>query len=370
MKSSARLLTFSVSAATLLLSACGGGSTDVTPPANDGLPTQVQSVALQTIATSASYSTPGIGDALDYLNRERLRCGLGALKQNATLDQAAQSHVEYKTANFIGDPHFETLGLAGFTGITPMDRALAKGYSTVSNEVFEVGVLPWIYNNLRLGGSLTNMDAYPQHAMRADLAAPYHGMGLLSSGIDIGIAFGGRNEVVDNEQHIQMSYFAEIGRGQAVDGQQPVVPSVRTFPCEGTVDVAPALFGEYLSTGPFFPVRHLNTQPIGHPIYVIGENGAQLTIGAVSITRVSTGQSVAIAEIRTKATDPVHGVLFRESWVGFILPDAPLVPLQPYRVRIEGASDAKLFVKEFTFTPGLYSVYDMDLVRSLGLPTR
>lgn len=369
MKSSARLLTFSVSATILFLSACGGG-TDVTPPANGGLPTQVQSVALQTNARPASYSTPGMAAALDYLNRERLRCGLGALKQNATLDQAAQSHVEYKTANFIGDPHFETPGLDGFTGITPLDRALAKGYSTVSNEVFEVGALPWIYNNLRLGGPLTNMNAFPQHAMRTDLAAPYHGMGLLSSGIDIGIAFGGRNEVVDNEQHIQMSYFAEIGRGQAIDGQQPAAPSVRTFPCEGTVDVAPALFGEYLSTGPFFPVRHLNTQPTGHPIYVIGEHGTQLTIGSVSITRVSTGQNVAIVETRTKATDPVHGILFRETWVGFILPDSPLVPLESYRVRIEGASDAKQFMKEFTFTSGLYSVYDMDLVRSLGLPTR
>lgn len=277
MKFPSRFLTFTAHASAIFLGACGGGSTDVTPPSNGGLPIQVQSVALQTVAAPASYSTPGIAAALDYLNRERLRCGLGALNQNAALDQAAQSHVDYMTANLLGDPHFETPGFVGFTGITPLDRAVAKGYSTVSNEVFEVGVLPWIDNNLKLGGTLTNMDAYPQHAMRADLAAPYHGMGLLSSAVDIGIAFDGRNEVVDGEQHIQMSFFANIGRGQALDGQQPATPSVRTFPCEGTVDVQPALFGEYLATGPFFPVRHLNTQPTGHPIYVIGEHGTQLT---------------------------------------------------------------------------------------------
>lgn len=370
MKSKSCLLTLNVSCASLLLSACGGGSADVKPPAKNGLPDQVQSVALQTSTMPASYSTPGIAAALDYLNRERLRCGLGALNQNPSLDQAAQSHVNYKAANSIGDAHFESPGLAGFTGITPLDRALAKGYRTVSNEVFEVGVITWMSRNLDLGGSLITMDAFPQHAMRTDLAAPYHGMGLLSSGIDIGIAFGGRNEVVDNEQHIQMSFFAEIGRGQAIDGQQPAMPTVRTFPCEGTVDVAPALFGEFLPTGPFFPVRHLNSHPTGHPIYVFGEHGTNLTIGVVSITRISTGENVPIAETRTKATDSVHGSLFRETWVGFILPDRPLIPHQQYRVRVEGTSDTKPFLQEFTFTTGLFSTFDMDIVRALGLPIR
>ena len=125
-----------------------------------------------------------------------------------------------------------------------------------------------------------------------------------------------------------------------------------------------------MPTGPIFPDRHPNTQPTGHPIYVVGEHGTHLSIDAAVITRVSNGENVPVYEIRTHGTDTVHGSLYREPWVGFIFPDVPFVPFQSYRVRVEGKSDAKPFVKEFTFTSGQYGHYDEGIVRALGLPTR
>ncbi len=353
----------SMAAASALLYACGGGVDD-TPTVSAGV------LPIQTAAVPGSYLTAGLGDALDFLNRERLRCGLGVLKQNAMLDEAAKNHALYVSSrsNF-GDPHWETPGEPGFTGITPTDRAQALGYAAPSGEVLEVGVLPWMERD-GVHGSYLTMEDFPTHAIRSDLAAPYHAMALISSAVDVGLALEGRNETVNGYQTVIMSFFATLGRGDSTLGQVPNEPTVRTFPCEGTEGLQPALFGEWLPTGPLFPDRHPNTHPTGHPIYVVGEHGTQLTIDSAVITRVSNGGNVPVYEIRTQGTDTVHGSLYREPWVGFIFPDVPFVPFQSYRVRVEGKSDAKPFVKEFTFTSGQYGHYDEGIVRALGLPTR
>jgi len=155
----------SMAAASALLSACGGGAVDDTPKVSAG------TLPIQTAAVPGSYLTAGLGDALDFLNRERLRCGLGVLKQNAMLDEAAKNHALYVSSrsNF-GDPHWETPGEPGFTGITPTDRAQALGYAAPSGEVLEVGVLPWMERD-GVHGSYLTMEDFPTHAIRSDLAA-------------------------------------------------------------------------------------------------------------------------------------------------------------------------------------------------------
>lgn len=352
-----------------LLTACGGGGggeedtgTAPTIPSTD-------TVQLQTTSTPATYSTPGLAAAFDYLNRERLNCGFGALNQNAQLDQAAKNHALYVSSrNNMGDPHIETEGSNLFTGVTSTDRAKALGYPASNGEVFEVGNLPWIEGDTKFGGQIYNMDGYPAHAIKTILAAPYHAMGALASSIDAGMAFEGRNEVSGTYQTTIMSFFAVFGKGTTLGGQEPSTPTVRTFPCDGSTGMQPALFSEWIPTGPLFANRNTSIDPVGHPIYIFGESNTTLSIDRATITRVSTGENVPVYETRTKGTDVVHQSNYRDSWVGFIFPDKPFVPLQQYRVHVEGRNDSRPFVRDFTFTAGQYSVYDLPLATSLGLP--
>ena len=219
-------------------------------------------------------------------------------------------------------------------------------------------------------GSYQSLSDYPLHAIRTDLTGPFHGMALLSAAVDMGLAFEGKHSVADGYVTYEMAFWANLGRGESFDGQQPATPTVRTFPCEGTQDVLPALFGEWLPTGELIPGRNLGMKPTASPIYIYGEYGTTLTITTAQVVQVSTGKEIPIAVSSTKATDGNHGSLFRESWAGFVLPDTPFIPLQPYRVRVEGKSDSKPFVKEFTFTPGRYSFYDRGFWESLGLQTQ
>lgn len=362
-----RFSLIALASAAALLSACGGGGggeEEVTAPGH------AVTLPLQETATPASYATPGLADAFDYLNRERLRCGFGAVKQNPALDAATKNHALYTVANPGSDPHFETPGKTGFTGVQPVDRAVAQGYVNASSEVIEAGVVPWMGFPLNNDGSYQSVNDYPYHAIRTDLSAPFHGMALLSAAVDMGLAFEGKHSIADGYVIYEMAFWANLGRGASFEGQQPAAPTVRTFPCEGTQDVLPALFGEWLPTGPLIPGRILNSQPTASPIYIYGEYGTTLTITSAQVVQVSTGKEIPIAVTSTKSTDTIHGTMFRESWSGFILPDTPFIPLQAYRVRVEGKSDSKPFVKEFTFMPGRYSFYDKGIWESLGLQTQ
>lgn len=124
-----------VTAMTLALAACGGGgggddggskqepSTPTTPTA----PAEPTSVPPATTAPTPSY--PG-GDlrlaAFNSLNEYRIKMGVGALKQDAALDIAADNHLAYMKANSVIS-HEETVGKAGYTGVNPYEQGVAAG---------------------------------------------------------------------------------------------------------------------------------------------------------------------------------------------------------------------------------------------------
>jgi uncharacterized protein YkwD len=105
--------------AALLASGCGGGGEDDAPP----------SAAPAISVSNASYA-PGSPQRLAYdqLNAARQRCGFGLLAQSARLDLAAAAHGNYMSLNSEFG-HGEVPGKPGFTGATPLDRALAAGYA-------------------------------------------------------------------------------------------------------------------------------------------------------------------------------------------------------------------------------------------------
>ncbi len=125
------------------LHGCGGGGAPGTPQPQPVIPGNL----LMTMPPNPY--PPGSADAknFDEINRVRIAGGFGAITEHPAITQAARAHVNYQVINItagnpVPDPHLETPGLPGFTGVTPDDRckAAAKDMPTDSNVVCgEVG---------------------------------------------------------------------------------------------------------------------------------------------------------------------------------------------------------------------------------------
>ncbi len=120
-----RSMRYTLSLACGLLAACGssggggGGGIDVLSSFEEGTPSAVRDT-FDDIA-GASDGAPGYVTFGLRLNDIRLDAGVGAVTENATLNQIAQGHAEDQVAN----NYFAHLDR---TGGTAGDRALAGGY--------------------------------------------------------------------------------------------------------------------------------------------------------------------------------------------------------------------------------------------------
>src|SRR4051812_38552933 len=167
---------------TLALSGCGGGGGGDSPP-----PSSPASTATPASSVSAASYAAGSPQRLAYdqLNAARSRCGFGLLAQSAQLDQAAAAHGNYMSVN--GDfNHGEDPAKPGFTGATPIARAIAAGYSPRASG-----------EDLSLGGSFSGSTA--ADSVRNLLAAPYHAQSLLTGFRDVGFSWNsvsGRDALV------------------------------------------------------------------------------------------------------------------------------------------------------------------------------
>ncbi|QCC05561.1 SCP domain-containing protein (plasmid) [Cupriavidus necator H16] len=139
MQNSKLTLSVLATAMTLALAACGGGGGDdggsknpTTPPTTPTTPTTPQVPTSVPPATSVGTPTYPAGDfrlaSYTDLNNYRLAMGVGALRQDAFLDAAADNHLAYMKANALL-AHEETVGKPGFTGVNPYEQAVAAGAS-------------------------------------------------------------------------------------------------------------------------------------------------------------------------------------------------------------------------------------------------
>ncbi|MGX6566063.1 CAP domain-containing protein [Cupriavidus necator] len=138
MKNSKFALSVLATAMTLALAACGGGGGDDggskqepnTPPTTPTTPTTPQEPTSVPPATSSGTPTYPAGDlrlsSYNDLNNYRIAMGVGALRQDAFLDAAADNHLAYMKANSVV-AHEEARGNAGFTGVNPYEQAVAAG---------------------------------------------------------------------------------------------------------------------------------------------------------------------------------------------------------------------------------------------------
>ncbi len=313
-----KLLFSSVCTATAALVACGGGGGNNTQTIAPTHPLVTPST-LVTSVPAATY-TGESATAYNLINAERSRCGFGLLAQNASLDAAANAHANY--AFLPGqDLHAESPGVAGFTGVTPADRAVAKGYSSklAVGEVMALGT--------------------GEFAIRALLSAPYHLAHMMYGYKDIGVGFGPLGQ-----SPLLTPFVGELGDMS----QKLASDETRTYPCEGTTGVNRQLRGEYPNP---VPGRDLSSNPIGTPILVVARDGNRLDLLSASMINVKTGASIALRPLigGMAANDPNR---YFPPHAGYVAPDAPLERLSTYQVTIKGANNGVGFERTFQFSTG------------------
>jgi len=285
----------------LTLAACGGGDSGTTSSA----PGTAAPVLADDDSALAAY---------DLLNDERARCGFGRLARSSQLDLSARMHGLYLQANPTITRE-EDPSKPAFYAASPADRAMKAGYVTGAVEVVAAGP-----------------DALA--ATRHLLAGPFDGFVMLTSSfLEVGVASTpmgtGRSSLV-----------MDFGRPQ---GQQPpLVSSVRTYPCEGSVGVAAVRGGE--TPNPF--PNEANPQ-WGQPIFVFDDDLLfQLT--SASITGPSGPVAIQLIYAAGQANDPLG---YFQLGAAAIIP-APLAPSTLYTVTINGRTGSGPFTQTFRFQTG------------------
>lgn len=372
---------FMAALSSLVLVACGGGGSDT--PATGPNTGSTGSATGTSIAIQTTVPEPPLAigtprrQALDYLNRQRLQCGFGALRYNSVLEETGTAHSNYVLLNAKSPqfhPHTEVAGLPGYTAPSPTERAILRGYKTNGTEVGEIGSGSGSFSASVDTYNKAPLDLIETEGMRKLSVAPYHAMHFLGAYTEVGVGAIRQETRVPAQttylgsvpilrpESIELNYSMFVMLGYAMDrlGQLPPAGTgVRTYPCEGSTDVPPLLSGEWTdpTLGPgVTPGRELGSHPTGSTIMVIGELGKTLALQSVTLTRVLTGEQVPMYSIRTRANDPM-AVYYRNDWTGYAMPDKALEPNERYQVQVTGTSGGAPFNRSFTYTTGARSVF-------------
>ena len=319
------------------LAACGGGG-EPAPTTPD--PTTPSGVAPKvTTVPNPTYTGEELA-AFTALNNARSTCGFGLLKQDTRLDQAAIGHADWQIYNRIA-AHFQTSGTPLFTGVTPLDRIRAQGYTDTQEAN--------VQDEFVYGTGTNDKTAFGAFSIKNLLNAPYHAAGVLGGFRDVGIAVRNMTDAGATDASsgrrvtvLNPAFQNSAGSQQAVYGDTDVF----TYPCAGSTDVARALYNEYPNP---IPDRNLAVEPLGTTIHIAIREGHQLVINSASVTPISGGQPVAMATSVTSVNDPNA---FFKSHQGYVATNAPLAANTTYQVTITGANNGVPFSRTFSFTTG------------------
>lgn len=328
----------------VLLTACGGGGNNssspvaTTPPAPTTPIAMVQAANLQAAVTPA-YATGSYSEtAFNQLNSFRTAQGLGPLNQSANIDVAAKNHQEYVRINVGGsDPHSETAGKPGFTGVTPKDRMIAAGYPAVtSSEVIAFSV------------------QYPDpnaSAIKNLINGLYHRAGMMTQGLtSIGMAA----EDTDNPLYVDMGYTkAQVNAGDYVG----------VYPVNGQTGVW--LVHSVESPNPFYQEMEMSLANMcaktSSPVSIATE--ASTTLSVTSFTITEAGQSTPLdVRLITKATSTQDNT-YLTSNVAFVVAKTPFKANTVYNVHFlgkatggaTGTASGLTIDKSWYFTTGSYT---------------
>lgn len=292
----------------IMLGACGGGGDDEdTSPTTPTIPSVPVAPGTPAVppGTPTSYA-PGSAAtiAFDAINKAITHCGYPAMVPVADLSGAAQGHARYVALNGFIATHDQIPGAAGFTGATYGDRIKAAGGSDARAWAASEGV-----GNLGVVNGRPGVDL---------LSAPLHQANLLSQWTEIGV---GTSPHPDGEGSVLVLNYGGERRN--------TVPShgVRTFPCEGSVDLA----GQGGPERPD-PLPGLNGN-FGPGLTFETNKEGVITVDSISLRNEATGEMHEMLHINTYtlATQP-----WRSVWVskGYLKDNTS------YRVEAKGKSYA------------------------------
>ncbi|EFI62003.1 Allergen V5/Tpx-1 family protein [Comamonas thiooxydans] len=290
----------------------------------------------------SSYADKNRADIYDFTNKNRTMCGFNSVKQRAELDESAGRHAKYLQVNkTLG--HVEYAGNPDYYAATLSERIAKAGFETMG--AIEIASAVSGGTLFAGAGGFSADEPSGLDNIKQLFATVYHLQGALGEHSDMGIGFS-ISENISAVPGTTNFYSAAVVNFGTPQGSQPVAyagSDVRTFPCEGVADVAPAFIGE--SPSPF-PARDFNAAPMGMPIYVAAPAQQKIALSSYKVT--SSGSSVQ-AQTLTSSNDPQR--LVKENEV-FIVPDAPLQSNTAYQVEITGTVNGKHFAKSFSYRTG------------------
>jgi uncharacterized protein YkwD len=323
------------------LVACGSGektaqtsSTTLATSVNNGL--TVASVVTRSIDTSLQTTVPKTTyannsqelAAFNYLNQRRAACGFGLLKQEVRLDAAALAHAKYvsvQSTAAISHTESKLVSAEFFSGVSPLDRAIAQGY---------LPSLPYVDEDF--GTGYVAEANYGETFANDLLNAPFHLVSMLRGNREVGIgiysADRGPNSLPLRSVVFNMSTVTSV--------QEPV--GVQTFPCQGTTVSGVFYGGE--SPEPF-PGRNYAANPMGSPIAVISKTGSRLLLSSHSLR--ATGDSRDLALNVLSSLNRSLNIRNNET---VLIPDLPLMLGTTYEVNLVGTLDGVEWKKAFSFS--------------------
>jgi uncharacterized protein YkwD len=325
----------------LFLAACGNGESK--PPTTVSKPTALAGgtttqtiivqrsldTSLQTIVPKATYA-PNSQElaAFNFVNERRASCGFGLLKQDSRLDSAALAHAKYvavPSTAAVSHTESKTVSPSLFTGVNPLDRALAQSYPAS---------LPYVDEDFA-AGFLTEPNF--AETLTSDLMnAPFHLVSMLRANRDVGIG------VHSAERGLGSLPFRSVvfKMSTSVATQEPA--DVQTFPCQGSI--VPGTFSGAELPEPF-PGRNYAASPMGSPIAVMAKTGATLVLNSYSVRHQGSNQELALNVLSSLN----RSLNIRGNEV-VLMPDMPLASGQTFDVSLNGTLNGVSWSKVFSFS--------------------
>lgn len=320
-----------------LAAAGGGGSTapqtPSTPsnPSNPSTPGGGTSTSLQTSVTAATYAaTSAEASAYKVLNQERLRCGVGLLAQNSSLDTAAAGQTNYQVLRQLEGTfgsHNQAPGLFGYVAATPADRVAIAGYKGT-----------YIGEDIAYAKPDQANDVTGENLVRGLLATVYHQSSVLDGFRDVGVSVGFPDKAPAATRFPVLTL--NLGYLTATGAQEPT--DVVTYPCEGSTGVQPAMIGE--SPDPFTGLGFSAGPTVGHPILVRAPTGKVIKLTSASIT----AGAKTVPSVLYHVSDDKNNLL--KPHQAFVIPREGLAVSTTYQVNVAGTVDGTAFSRSFSFT--------------------
>ncbi len=316
------------------------------------------------IVQAGVFEQNNLEEAYSYLNQLRVRAGMTEFSPSPELETAAFNHANYLVDNFQAG-HYESEGIAGFTGVVPKDRAISAGYHSI---MVSENVAP------DYADSIESIDAL--------MSAIYHRLAFLdfvNNEIGVGIAKASLEEPNSHSAYVYNmgnSEYNALCEGPTFSGMgsyYPGVckradmnidaiafdnvttrarghnPNIVVWPAKDDYDVPPVFFEELPDPLPDYSVS-------GYPISVQFNplEFTEVNVTKLELYRVQDNHEVQPTRLLNASTDPNE----RLSNLQYVL--FPLERLEwntVYRVEVEYTTDSGTEALTWHFK-----------TRSLGVP--